>query len=174
MASRATWLAAAAGMLSAAAGPEPAPAQTAARLAGSLAVETALEALAPAETAGEPRMALAQPSAPATPGHEVIYTVAFANVGGRPIHETRISAAIPAGLGYIEGTAFAPGAKVLFSIDGGLRYAPPGELIVRDALGVERAARTADYTHVRWILAFPLEPGARGTARFRALVLDPV
>jgi len=72
----------------------------------------------------------------------------------------------------------------LFSKVGVLNY-PPGsseEAIMEAALeagaddvvtagdGSQRAAEAGDYTHIRWVLKSPLDAGAKGFARFRAVV----
>jgi hypothetical protein len=58
---------------------------------------------------------------------------------------------------------------VLFSVDDGRSFGRPEELTLADADGTLRAAAPADYTHVRWVLRAPLDAGAAGVARFRAV-----
>jgi hypothetical protein len=103
----------------------------------------------------------------ALPGEEIIVTVAFTNVSGRIVHDARISTAIPDGFAYVAGSAQGPAATVLFSIDAGVSFAPATELSITDQDG-ERAARADDYTHLRWLLPGPFDPGVRGFVRFRA------
>ncbi|HUQ52538.1 MAG TPA: hypothetical protein VM692_09970, partial [Gammaproteobacteria bacterium] len=61
------------------------------------------------------------------------------------------------------------GSEALFSIDNGRTFGRPEELTVPTANGGTRPADAADYTHVRWILSAPLDVGASGVARFRAV-----
>jgi uncharacterized repeat protein (TIGR01451 family) len=101
------------------------------------------------------------------PGDEVIYTVTFANVSDEAAENVMITNPLPAELTYIEGSADADGSNVEFSADGGTSFASPGELVVRDEAG-ERPARPAEFTHIRFVVADVLAPGASGQATFRA------
>jgi uncharacterized repeat protein (TIGR01451 family) len=103
----------------------------------------------------------------ALPGEEIIVTVAFTNASGRIVHDARISTAIPDGFAYVAGSAQGPAATVLFSIDGGESFAPSAELFVSDQDG-ERVAGADAYTHLRWLLPGPFDPGVRGFVRYRA------
>jgi hypothetical protein len=58
---------------------------------------------------------------------------------------------------------------VLYSIDGGRSFGLPEELLVTSGDGAPRTADAGEYTHIRWLLAKPLAPGATGFARFRAV-----
>lgn len=128
------------------------------------ALELSVQAEKLAETDGR---AVLEPAASAAPGDTLLYTVAFRNVTDGALDHVRITQAIPPGVVYIDGTAAAPGALVLFSVDGGTTFGLPDELTVTDEEGRPRRARAADYTHVRWLLAAPLEARATGFARFR-------
>jgi uncharacterized repeat protein (TIGR01451 family) len=103
-------------------------------------------------------------------GDEVVYTIAFTNVSTTPAQNIRISTPIPPTMRYFAGTAAAPGSKVLYSVDGGRTYGAPAELFVAAPDGATHSAEAADYTHVRWVLDAPLDAGAKGFARFRAIV----
>ncbi len=61
---------------------------------------------------------------------------------------------------------------MLFSVDGGRTYGAPKELTVKAADGSQRTADAADYTHIRWVLKAPLDAGAKGFARFRAVDVE--
>lgn len=101
------------------------------------------------------------------PGDVVIYTVTYTNVADEAVENVVITNPINTALNYVQDSAFAPGADVSFSADGGKTFATLTELTVeRD--GVPVAARVDDLTHIRWILREPLDPGAQGFARFRA------
>lgn len=150
-----------------------ATAQVAAHANARFALETTLERVHERADGGAPSAEL-EPAHDLAPGDEVIVTVTFTNVSGHPAHDVRITTRVPPALSYVAGTAVAPGARILYSIDDGARFAPQEELAVIGDDGRQRRAQAADYTHVRWVLAVPLDPGARGTARFRAVVRDPV
>lgn len=104
------------------------------------------------------------------PGDEVVYTVTFKNVSKQAADNIRISNPVPSEMRYLANSAFGPGSEVLYSVDGGLTYGAPKELTVAADDGARRAADASDYTHIRWILKAPLDAGAKGVARFRAVV----
>lgn len=109
------------------------------------------------------------PAGAPSPGDELVLTVTFANVSAHSLDGVRITQPIPPNMRYVDGSAIGPGSEVLYSVDGGLTYGQPNELKVAAADGARRAATADDYTHVRWLLKAPLEAGARGFARFRAI-----
>ena len=136
---------------------------------GSLELMTTVEKVVETTTPdGETRTELASVET-AVPGDEVVYTVTFTNIGEDSADNIRITNPIPEEMRYVPGSAFGPGTDILYSIDG-QRYAFPEELIVSTADGSERQATPEDYTHIRWILNAPLDVGARGFARFRAVL----
>lgn len=101
------------------------------------------------------------------PGDVVIYTVTYTNVSDQAVDNVVVTNPINEALTYVDDSAFAPGADVSFSVDGGENFAPLDALTVeRD--GVTAAAGGDDLTHIRWTLREPLDPGAQGFARFRA------
>ena len=107
------------------------------------------------------------PAEKVVPGDVVIYTVTYTNVADQAVEKVVITNPIGESLEYVADSAFGPGAKVSFSVDGGNAF---DEL---DALTVERngervAATSADLTHIRWTLDGELAPGSQGFARFRA------
>jgi uncharacterized repeat protein (TIGR01451 family) len=103
-------------------------------------------------------------------GDAVVYTIAFENTTSRAVDNVRITNPIPRRMRYIEGSAFGPGADVLYSVDGGKTYGKPSELVVATEDGTSHIAAAIDYTHIRWVLKAPLDAGAKGFARFRAVV----
>ncbi len=106
----------------------------------------------------------------ALPGDEVVYTVSFKNVSKQAADNIRITNPIPSEMRYLPNSAFGPGSEVLYSVDGGLTYGSPKELTVAADSGGRRTADASDYTHIRWVLKAPLDAGAKGFARFRAVV----
>lgn len=136
----------------------------------SIALATSVEkVMAVSGAAGEGITDLI-PVATPLPGDEVVYTVTFTNLQPEAVENVRITSPIPGELRYIEDTAFGPGCQVLYSVDGGRTYGLPAELSVVAADGSPRVAKAADYTHIRWVLQAPLESGAKGFARFGAIV----
>ena len=106
--------------------------------------------------------------APAAQSEQLIVNVRFSNSSDHVLDSLRITCPIPADLRYVQQTASAPGGDVLFSVDNGRTFGRPEELSMPTPDGI-RAADAADYTHVRWILRAPLDAGAVGVARFRAV-----
>ncbi len=140
------------------------------RTRSSLELTTRVEKIVAADgTSAGPRTQL-KPVEVATPGDELVLTVTFQNVTPETLDGVRITQPIPPNMRYVAGSAIGPGSEVLYSVDGGVSYGQPNELKVVAADGTRRAATADDYTHVRWLLQAPLEPGARGFARFRAIV----
>jgi uncharacterized repeat protein (TIGR01451 family) len=100
---------------------------------------------------------------------QLIVSVRFTNASKSVVDTVRITTPIPADVKYVPGSASGPGSEVLFSVDNGRTFGRPAELTLPAADGGTRAADAADYTHVRWILNAPLDVGAAGVARFRAV-----
>lgn len=144
---------------------------TNARSHASLELATRVEKIVVVEGADPiaPRTQLV-PAGVASPGDELVLTVTFANVTAQVLDGVRITQPIPPNMRYVDGSAIGPGSEVLYSVDGGASYGQPNELKVVAPDGMRRAATADDYTHVRWVLKAPLEAGARGFARFRAIV----
>ncbi len=102
------------------------------------------------------------------PGDEVIYTITFTNRADAEAETVVITDPVPEQMRYVEGSAFGGGTDILFSVDGGKSFGTPEELTVASADGSRRNARAEDYTHIRWKMRNPLQPGKQGHARFRA------
>lgn len=134
-----------------------------------LVVSSALERIvATAGSDGAPAVAIV-PGTVASHADQLIVSVRFTNAGEQILDSIRITSPVPADVVYVPGSANAPGSDVLFSIDNGMRFAPPSELVVVAPGGGTRRADPAEYTHVRWVLRAPLDAGATGIARFRAV-----
>jgi hypothetical protein len=100
---------------------------------------------------------------------ELIVSVRFTNSTEQVLDTIRITSPVPPDLRYVAESASGPGSDVLFSIDDGRTFGLPEELTLATPDGGVRGADAADYTHVRWILRAPLDAGATGIARFRAV-----
>ncbi|MBT8077058.1 MAG: DUF11 domain-containing protein [Gammaproteobacteria bacterium] len=105
-------------------------------------------------------------AAKVVPGDEVVYTVTFRNISSEPAENVVITNPLPEEMSYVEGSAFGPGAEILFSVDGS-HFAYPAELIVTEN-GAQRPAVADDFTHIRWVMTSEINAGAQGLARFRA------
>jgi uncharacterized repeat protein (TIGR01451 family) len=100
---------------------------------------------------------------------QLIYSVRFTNAGAHVLDTVRITSAVPAGVKYVAGSASGPGSEALFSVDNARTFGRPVELRLAAPDGSKGLADAADYTHVRWVLDAPLDAGAAGSARFRAV-----
>jgi hypothetical protein len=100
---------------------------------------------------------------------QLIVSVRFTNATGAVVDTVRITSPIPGDLKYVAGSASGPGSEALFSVDNGRTFGRPAELTLPAPDGGARVADAADYTHVRWVFSQPLDAGASGVARFRAV-----
>lgn len=107
------------------------------------------------------------PADKVVPGDVLIYTVTYTNVGEEVMENVVITNPIASQLRYVADSAFAPGADIEFSVDGGQQFGDFESLtVLRD--GDTKPASLDDLTHIRWTLRAELDPGAQGFARFRA------
>ena len=137
---------------------------------GRLNVQTVVEKAAVVEDVeGQQRTELSAVDT-AVPGDELIYTVVFTNISEELADNVRVTNPIPDELRYVADSAFGPGTEISYSIDDGASFAAPDALLVQLTDGDARPATPDDYTHIRWTLKNPLEAGARGFARYRAIV----
>jgi len=104
------------------------------------------------------------------PGEEVLFTVTYTNVGDRAAENVTITNPIPEHMDYLDGSAGGDDIAITFSVDGGRSFADSDELQVTDGQGRSRRARAQDYTHVRWVIAPNLAPGASGAVQFSAVI----
>lgn len=103
------------------------------------------------------------------PGEQVFFTTTFINVGAEPAENVVITNPIAEELSYVDGSSFAPGMSVQFSVDDGSTFAVAADLTVTEN-GETRAAISEDYTHIRWVMQGELDTGSQGTARFAAIL----
>jgi uncharacterized repeat protein (TIGR01451 family) len=136
---------------------------------GGLIVSSTLERIvAPPPGAAAASVVIATDTV-ASHADQLIVTVRFSNSSTDVLDSIRITSPVPADVQYVPESASAPGGEVLFSVDNGRTFGSPGELTISVPDGGERAADASDYTHVRWVLRAPLDAGALGVARFRAV-----
>lgn len=135
-------------------------AQEATRVPRDLVLSSTLERIVAAPDGGD---------TPAETAEQLIVSVRFTNATAEIIDSIRITSPVPADLQYVPESASGPGSDVLFSVDHGMSFGRPDELTAVHPDGSVRSADPADYTHVRWTLRAPLDAGAAGIARFRAV-----
>ncbi|MDH4164263.1 MAG: hypothetical protein OEW15_16490 [Nitrospirota bacterium] len=105
-----------------------------------------------------------------TPGDMVIFTTSYSSNVKKPAENVAITNPVPEHMVYVDRSAEGAGTRIEFSIDGGKTYSAPEKLIVTVGPGKTRPALAADYTHIKWTLTKPLQPGGKGSVSFRAKV----
>lgn len=108
------------------------------------------------------------PAGKVVPGDVVAYTIEARNVSQQAADRVVVTDPIPSEMQYLDGSASAAGAELLFSVDGGFRFDAAERLTVANEDGSRRPALASDYTHVRWVLAAPLAPAEQRSLRFLA------
>lgn len=106
----------------------------------------------------------------AVPGTEVIYTNTFENLTGKAVGNIVINNPVPNDTEYKGGSAFGENCEILFSVDGGKRFAAAENLKIKDADGKERTVLPREYTSIRWAYKGQLAAGKSGEVGFRAVV----
>jgi uncharacterized repeat protein (TIGR01451 family) len=137
---------------------------------GSILVKTVAEQEQTVTAANGAKTTVLAPAKSVLPGHEVIYTVTFENIGHEAASDVVVTNPVPEHTSYQPGSAFGPGTELLFSTDGGRSFAPATALEVHGHDGSVRAAGPEDYTHIRFVLKNSLTPGAVAFARYRTIV----
>lgn len=110
------------------------------------------------------------PVTKAVPGTEVIYTDTFENISKKPASDIVINNPIPNDSEYVADSAFGEDCEILFSVDGGKKFAHAEELKIKNADGFERTAQAREYTNIRWTYKKQLAPGKSGEVGFRATI----
>lgn len=101
------------------------------------------------------------------PGDDVVYVIAYRNVGDGPVENVAITNPVPAGLRYVASAGAIPVSEV--SVDQGEQYGDLEDLTVPGPDGQPRAAEPGDVTHLRWIVP-ALPAGSEGAVSFTARV----
>lgn len=110
------------------------------------------------------------PATKVVPGSEVIFTTTFKNVSKEKAEKAIIVNPVPEHMLYKENSATGIGTRIAFSVDNGKSFNIPAKLFVFDAAGRKYPARPKDYTHIRWEIGEPLQPGTNGEVSFRAVL----
>jgi len=107
----------------------------------------------------------------ARPGDVVRYELTFTNPGKARVRGVKLENPIPGGLHFVAGSAASSRDDVAadFSVDGGRTFSRrPMETVTVDGKAVTRPVAAERYTHVRWMLAGWVQPGATVTASYDA------
>ena len=109
------------------------------------------------------------PANTVVPGDTVAYTIEARNISNeQDAKRVVITDPIPVHTRYVDGSAEGEGARILFSVDGGMRFDAPDALQVRGEDGSVRPASAQDYTHIRWVFRDSLAPSEERAVRFLA------
>jgi uncharacterized repeat protein (TIGR01451 family) len=107
----------------------------------------------------------------ARPGDVLRYHLAFTNPTPNRVRGVKLDNPIPAGLHFVAGSATSSrdDVRAEFSADSGRTFsARPTETVTVDGEAVTRPVPADRYTHVRWVLAGWVQPGATVTAAYDA------
>ena len=108
------------------------------------------------------------------PGDVIQYTLTATNTGAGAAHGVELVDPIPDGTEYVLNSAQGEGMEISCSIDGGHTYHPQPVLMevrLPDGSTAWEEAPARQYTHVRWALTTPIDPGATVAARLRVRVI---
>jgi uncharacterized repeat protein (TIGR01451 family) len=105
------------------------------------------------------------------PGDRVVFTLKYSNNGAEPAKGFRATNPMPGPVQFV--SVLENWAEV--SVDGGASWGKLEQLKVSkdkpDGTGKElRPASPEDVTHVRWVFADAIAPGAKGSVSFRGLI----
>jgi len=103
------------------------------------------------------------------PGDKVGYRISYNNNGKEAAEGVVINNPVPAETVYIANSATGANSTITYSVDGGQNFGKASELTVT-AQGATRAAKTEDYSNIRWQLTQPVEAGASGKVEFKVRI----
>ena len=146
-----------------------APLPAAAEAQGCIALKTVAEIEEQYVKENGERAVRLVPASRVVPGTEVVWTVSASNVCARVAENVFIDNPVPEHMSYLANSATGIGADVVYSLDG-KRFALPEQLTVKESDGSVRAARSDEYSHIRWTFKNPIASGQLAIARFRAAV----
>lgn len=109
------------------------------------------------------------------PDDIILYTLTAGNRGNEPAHNVEIVDPIPEGTQYILDSASGNDMQISYSIDGGHFFQQPPVLFDfrRDNGTIEkRPAPARLYTHVKWLVTKPIQPGQSVAAAFKVQVIS--
>lgn len=113
------------------------------------------------------------PAGETGPGDVLVFNIDYVNTGNAEAVDAAIINPVPEGVIYILESAGGEDAEVTCSIDDGYSWhRPPVMVRIMNAEGKEetRPAAADQYTHVRWVIKKPVQPGISGRVSFKATV----
>ena len=109
----------------------------------------------------------------AVPGDVVIYTITYTNTGNGTMVDAVIVNPVPKGFLVNPERAEGKDAEVTCSIDDSHSFHPPPVMVTVKKPGGSLESKPAPldrYTHLRWIIKKPVQPGESGRVSFKATV----
>lgn len=102
-------------------------------------------------------------------GESIHWTIAASNAGDGPANGVVVGAKVPSGTSFVNGSAKAPGAKVLYSINQGRDFSEQPMIEKKDDKGqiVMVPAPSTLYTNVRFEWSGQLQAEARVSATYQ-------
>lgn len=106
------------------------------------------------------------------PGEVIEYTITSSNAGPISARQYKTVGLIPARTVYVDGSAKAEGASVVYSIDGSKSFSSKPMIDERQPDGTVKkvAAPVSMYTHVRFEWNSPLAPDSHCSASYKVRV----
>ncbi len=104
------------------------------------------------------------------PGERIVYTVNFENNRDEAETNLVLTMPVPQEVNYLEGSASDAAGVLTFSMDGGNSFTDRSSLTVVSADGEATIAEPEDITHIRWVVAGPVNPGETGAISFKGIL----
>lgn len=111
-----------------------------------------------------------EPADMVVPGERIVYTLNFTNDDAAPASDLVLTMPVPIEIKYMDGSAEKPGAKTVYSADGGQSFAERSTLRKVGADGNVRTAADEDITHIRWTVSGPIAVGETGNLSFKGIL----
>lgn len=122
--------------------------------------------MTPAERNGDEAVAY-------TPGDTIMYTIYAKNTGDGPMTDATVVDPVPENVVYVVDSATGEDSRILFSVNGGMRYSVwPVMISATTANGtpVQREADNEQVTHIKWLIQAPIAPGGQKVLTFKVVV----
>jgi len=107
------------------------------------------------------------------PGDVLVYTIVYRNIGSSQVTDAGIVNPVPSGVVYLSDTAEGQDAEITLSIDNSRSWHKPPIMMQvkkKDGRIENQPVPMERYTHIRWIIKKPIQPGQSGQVRFKANV----
>lgn len=110
------------------------------------------------------------PADTVVPGERIVYTLNYLNDKSEAANDLVLTMPVPGEVKFMEGSADNTASVVTYSADGGQSFAPRQALTVQTDEGQWVPAGAEDVTHVRWLVAGPLNAGETGQLVFKGVL----